>query len=273
MFNISIEKEIAKVRDKSKKQVDDATEDIKLLLDHTAHKEREALKVIGLDNHTTQVERKKGVEIERDIFEAKFKDKVLTTDEIKNLCIKFNLRFLQTREFKGAIDQNLAVKVAKFKEENESTIGNHSTDFYIMAPPEAFKQTSNKLPKRIDPVLFYRIPGSERYVIVHKWGKDFTMFRRFSGWYNEASMHSWIFNSMVVFFAIMLISANFINVVLFTSIGSSLLSLLMLIPSFIIGPLVSCLIYNVDPSQYNRIDDRYTTKNLYSSTSKNSNHG
>ena len=73
--------------------------------------EKEALRAAGLDHHVQKVESDKGVEIERKQLEETYDDLVFTRQEIKDICIKYDLRFLRTEYFKAALDTEIAGKL------------------------------------------------------------------------------------------------------------------------------------------------------------------
>jgi hypothetical protein len=114
-------------------------------------------------------------------------DKVFHISQIESLCKKYYLRFLPSALFNGSIDSALPDKIATFeaiygvrcksevskgrwvyeKEEKENNT-------FIAAPMSSFKLEEK--PK--DPLLFYKI-NDEYYYLIHKWGNDLSMVRRF----------------------------------------------------------------------------------------------
>jgi hypothetical protein len=100
---------------------------------------------------------------------------------IKRVCLKYGLRFLPTRFYKGELDSGIGPKVEEFKallgelpiifeeevlaEGPPANIG--KSQFYIAAPSESFALTL--APK--DPLLFCRL-SLDKFFLVHKWGKD-----------------------------------------------------------------------------------------------------
>lgn len=114
-------------------------------------------------------------------------DKVYHVSQIKKLCNKYYLRFLPSALFKGNIDPCLTDKIATFeitynvkceckvsdsrfyyKEEEKNN------NIFIAAPASSF--SLQKKPK--DPLLFYKI-NDEYYYLIHKWGNDLSVLRRF----------------------------------------------------------------------------------------------
>ena len=158
--------------------------EVQLLLDTAGQEEREALRIVGLEHHVVHAENTRGVEIERKKFEEEYASSSFTESEVKALCMKYDLRMLPTRLFIGKLDGEVASKLKAFVSKHKSEIGNYSDNFYIIAPPKAFMlENQPPKPRRIDPILLYRVPGERnrqenQYVLIHKWGKDFTLYRR-----------------------------------------------------------------------------------------------
>jgi hypothetical protein len=170
------------------------SQEMKLLMDASASEEREILKAAGLDFNIKEVETRISMNVTREKHEADLGRKVFTESEIKSTCLKYNLRFLESKNYKGTIEPDLGAVILKFFKDNNITGGNYVAEnsLYIMAPMNAFNLTENREPKKIDPVLFYRIytPDGPMYALIHKWGKDFTVFRRIMGLARETSW-SW----------------------------------------------------------------------------------
>lgn len=107
-------------------------------------------------------------------------DRVFTIDQIKNLCERYNLKFLQTVHYKGTIDKEAIKKVEQMKRAfNRERLD--SQDFYIAAPAESF----NLQPRPKDPLLFYKLGNADNYYLIHKWGNDISLFRRFLGFQSQ----------------------------------------------------------------------------------------
>lgn len=188
MIKVNVEKEL----DAKRKQSIDGNQIVdsaKLLLAGDHAKERDLLKKIGLGHQIIKAETKHGINLERESLENKFEGKVFTEAEIKSLCLDYNLRFLSTQYFKGNIDLEIGVKIRHFFEKNKLSDGysGDQNSFYIMAPAKAFNLEDRPKPlKNIDPVLFYR-PNNrgDKYLMVHKWGNEFTVARLIGGMMNR----------------------------------------------------------------------------------------
>lgn len=210
-YKVDIVKELEQNREGSKKKVEAVVKDTQLLLESSESKEREALRIAGLDHEIQIVNSERGREIEREDAEAQYGGKVFTSDEIRELCMKYDLKLLKSRRFSGRIDPVLGKKVSDFVEKHHQEIGGHSSDFYIMAPGHSFNLEERKPrpPRNVDPVLLYKIPRKEEYVFIHKWGKDFTVWRRLRGLFFESDISMfWMSSAFYAFLLTVIISVT-----------------------------------------------------------------
>ena len=91
-----------------------------------------------------------------------------TIKEIKNICLKYNLRFLDSSYFKAVFPYEAISKIRAFEEKYNVKIKN----FKIVAPAEVFKlEDCNK-----DPLLFAQL-ADNRYYLIHQWGNDLAWYR------------------------------------------------------------------------------------------------
>lgn len=89
--------------------------------------------------------------------------KVYSSAQIKKLCTRYRLRFLDTKHFKGDIPYEAIAKIkALQKAQNADLQG-----FKMIAPAPMF----NLKNKDKDPLLMLPL-GKDRYYLVHKWGQD-----------------------------------------------------------------------------------------------------
>lgn len=116
-----------------------------------------------------------------------YKQESFTGNQIKALCIKYNLRMLPTSYYNGSIPTDLGRRVAKFAEENNIKADNYNLGrhLFILAPKEQFNMIQH-VPRQVDPILFFRMDGDERatesdtFVQIMNWGSDFSFMRMFS---------------------------------------------------------------------------------------------
>ncbi len=119
-----------------------------------------------LQNSSTTIENR----FNFDILES---DKVFHINHIKQICINYRLRFLDTKYFKGAYPQE-ALNTVKYLE-NKHHI--EISGYKIIAPSKMFV-----LEKADDPLLFAPM-GNDYYYLIHKWGNDLHPFRKLWAWF------------------------------------------------------------------------------------------
>ena len=96
-------------------------------------------------------------------------DKIYHINTIKNICIDYRLRFLDSHLFKNTIPEEAISKIKQLEKNHETVLGG----FKIMAPSKLFK-----LKNYDDPLLFAPI-GNDYYYLIHKWGNDMNPLRKF----------------------------------------------------------------------------------------------
>lgn len=137
---------------------------------------------LGFDYQTAEARR---IRSERTDFAALPQNRIMSTNAIKAVCLKYGLRFLPTRFYKGALDTGIGPAVEKTKallngklplvrepefiqELYERKPGaQDGAQFAIAAPSAAFALQ----PRPVDPLLFLRL-NSLKWFLVHKWGDD-----------------------------------------------------------------------------------------------------
>lgn len=96
-------------------------------------------------------------------------ENVFSLDQIKTVCEKYRLRFLDTKFFKGEIPVEALKKVQEIEDQNKV----HFNNFYIMAPSSLFELED----AQNDPLLFVRI-ADDKFYLIHKWGTDLSWTRK-----------------------------------------------------------------------------------------------
>ena len=98
---------------------------------------------------------------------------VFDLEQIKKLCIKYRLRFLDSKAFKGKIPTEAILKIKAL----EKKFGLKLEGFKIVAPKQLFQLED----KDSDPLLFLQLPNNKFYFI-HKWGGELNRFRALLAW-------------------------------------------------------------------------------------------
>ena len=98
---------------------------------------------------------------------------VFDLEQIKKLCLKYRLRFLDSKAFKGQIPTEAILKIKALEKE----YGVSLEGFKIVAPKQLFQLED----KDSDPLLFLELPNNKFYFI-HKWGGELNRFRALLAW-------------------------------------------------------------------------------------------
>ncbi len=154
-------------------------EKLRNLREHSAQGERILQEVYQLLRRESQEDRisanisgRKGTvenDFDFDLLETK---NIYHIDQIKEICINYRLRFLDTRYFKGKIPEEAISKIKEMERVHDTEI----KGFKIIAPSKLFK-----LEDKDDPLLFAPI-GNGYFYLIHKWGNDLNPLRRVLVW-------------------------------------------------------------------------------------------
>ena len=180
---MSILKELNKSKKAMLTEKNEILSSVKLLMDSDAAEDLRISRALGSYHSLARAEVMVGKKIELEKLDAGYGGNVFKIEDIKNLCIKYRLRFLKSQHFAGHLDIEVFAKLKEFSKETntEITDGNLERKFYILAPDESFTLKANRLPRiSDDPAIFYKIDDSH-YRLIHKWGADFTPLRYLKG--------------------------------------------------------------------------------------------
>ena len=98
--------------------------------------------------------------------------KIYHLEQIRDVCIRFRLRFLDLKYFKNKLPESALEAVNSIEDKHNTVL----TDFKIMAPSVLFR-----LERKDDPLLFVPI-GNGYYDLIHKWGNDLHPMRSILMW-------------------------------------------------------------------------------------------
>tara|TARA_R110002051_G_scaffold315612_1_gene394131 strand:- start:1243 stop:1959 length:717 start_codon:yes stop_codon:yes gene_type:complete len=160
--NINIEEKLKK--EKSKNPISESVlKEFYLILENNANNEVRVIQNI----------KKKGIthvnQFNLDYLET---GSIFHITQIKEICINYRLRFLDSNYFKGEIPESAISKIKKLEQLHQIEIKN----FKIIAPSKLFK-----LKDKDDPLLFAPI-GNDYFYLIHKWGNDLHPLRKFLMW-------------------------------------------------------------------------------------------
>jgi hypothetical protein len=152
--------------------------EVALRLERKKHKSKNTIldevKEFLLENEQQRNLVKNQLQSESSTKSNQFEFDLLETDEIfhistiKNVCIDYRLRFLESHFFKNTIPEEAISKITNLEKKHNTKLNG----FMIVAPSKAFNLVSYD-----DPLLFAPI-GNNYYYLIHKWGNDMTPFRK-----------------------------------------------------------------------------------------------
>lgn len=96
-------------------------------------------------------------------------ENIFTSDEIKKVCIRYRLRFLDASYYKGEIPYEAIQKIKNFNRGPETDL----KKFKILGPSKVFELED----RNADPLLFAPI-GNDKFYLIHKWGNDLVWYKR-----------------------------------------------------------------------------------------------
>ena len=100
-------------------------------------------------------------------------ENVFTLAQIKKVCTRYRLRFLDTIHFKSDYPYNAIAEINAFEKKYNTKI----SSFRIIAPSKAFDlENINQ-----DPLLFAQL-SDNRFYLLHQWGKDLAWYRKILTW-------------------------------------------------------------------------------------------
>ena len=105
-------------------------------------------------------------------FDSLDSKRIYHVSHIRQICIDYRLRFLDTRYFKGEIPREGIQNIKALEREHKIDIQGYK----IVAPSKLFR-----LEDKNDPLLFAPI-GNGYYYLIHKWGNDLHPLRRLMVW-------------------------------------------------------------------------------------------
>ncbi|WP_396634308.1 hypothetical protein [Maribacter sp. R86514] len=159
----NIEQKLSKVRNKQ------------ILSDETRMKEVYDI-LSNLDNELERIEdnitTSRGIPFNNFNIDLLDSGKIYHIDEIKQICIDYRLRFLDTKYFKGQIPAEALSIIKTLEKEHDLEI----KAFKIIAPSKLFK-----LEDKDDPLLFAPI-GNGYHYLIHQWGNDLHPLRKLLMW-------------------------------------------------------------------------------------------
>lgn len=105
-------------------------------------------------------------------FDLLDSSRIFHISDIKEICVTYRLRFLDSRYFKGNFPEEAISEIRQLENDHHISLGN----FKIVAPAKLLK-----LENADDPLLFAPM-GNDYFYLIHKWGRDLHPFRKLLMW-------------------------------------------------------------------------------------------
>ncbi len=154
----NIEEKLQRFKNKTISQ-DNILRDVKQILKQDTKKEETIINTLKTGNDSVE---------NNFIFDLLETDKIYHINTIKDICIDYRLRFLDTKYFKNDIPYSAITKIKELEKSHGISINGYK----IIAPSKLFK-----LENADDPLLFAPI-GNGYYYLIHKWGNDLSPMRK-----------------------------------------------------------------------------------------------
>lgn len=120
-------------------------------------------------------------------------ENVFNLDQIKSICVKYRLRFLEAAAYKAELPAEAILKVKSL----EKKWGVELKNFKIVAPQSLFELEDPDA----DPLLFAEL-GNNKYYFIHKWGSDLNGLRALAAFPLRSFMHLfWTLLTLALIFA------------------------------------------------------------------------
>ncbi len=116
--------------------------------------------------------------------------RIFHLSQIKQICVLYRLRFLNTKYFKAELPAEAIFAIRELERKHDTTL----RGFKMVAPAKYFR-----LENADDPLLFAPI-GNNYFYLVHKWGNDMHPLRKIVMWPLRSLENLIIFSFFFSFF-------------------------------------------------------------------------
>lgn len=188
MFHkVDLQKELKEIKKRSKP---DLLKEVNTIIREDRAQEERIWTSLGRDNHDDE-------EVEN--FIKLDPGNIYNLYEIREICIKYRLRFLDSEKFVGEIPYEAISKIKQLERELNQPL----SKFKIIAPKKLFKLED----KDSDPILFLELPN-KTYYFIHKWGGDLNRYRAALAFPLRSIKHMFFFLMAIAFVFALLIPTD-----------------------------------------------------------------
>jgi hypothetical protein len=128
--------------------------------------------------------------------DADFSSQIFQIEDIRKVCIRFHLRFLDSKLYVGEIPMQAVERIKKLERTT------HFDSFKIMAPKELFELED----ENADPLLFGQLADGS-YELIAQWGNDLSGLRALKS-YPRRNMLTLTGTIALIILSVILITAN-----------------------------------------------------------------
>ncbi|MFP4090069.1 MAG: hypothetical protein ACLFUB_17640 [Cyclobacteriaceae bacterium] len=183
--------------------------EIKDMLKKEERKEQEMLQKLGLSGNAVMDRRYNWLQQQK--LSEQYQGEVYHKDDIKNICMQYNMRMLPVSLYRGPVDHMFAPKLKNFQRKHRLSDEEVEENFFIVAPPEAFELEKRDRPViDLDPLLVYRVDG-HFFRLVHQWGSDLNVFRYVASWKRRDLWNMTLHWFIMTFMVTMLLLGFFVD--------------------------------------------------------------
>ena len=180
-----LDKELKEVSKRDRVQSSLSSETEKLLIGFT-DEQASILARAGLSSNP--IEKKENNQQKRiRVHEQIYNKPAYSGAQLKEMCNKYDLKLLSTKDYFGVVPPNVADSIKSFCDSNNLVIT--PDEMFILAPREMFRKETDLCAEK-DPILFYRTHKGDHsfyaragerdtFSQICNWGSDFSLLRRF----------------------------------------------------------------------------------------------
>lgn len=158
--NISITEALLKTRAKKRNQEDVLLDEVKTILSSDLLKENKILNHLKFYNKSFELLDESEVD----------KSFIFSIDEIKKICIKYRLRFLDSQNYRNEFPYEAILKIKDLN----LIYAKDLKGFKILAPAKAFTKKEKDFPG-----LLFVPTINGNYYLIHSWGKHYKWYKKF----------------------------------------------------------------------------------------------
>ncbi len=198
---------------------------VKEILQKEGEAEQTALQRMGLGYNAISLNQRSWIRQYQ--LNERFEGEIYHVDDIRKICMDYNMRMLPSRLYRGPVDPMFGVKVKNFEKEYHLTQEEVEENFFVVAPPKTFELEKRQRPMvNVDPILLYKV-DDHFYKLIHQWGDDLNVFRYVWSWRRQNLSHMTFHWMLIAFMFTLILLGLFVdtlgNAVIVASLVSGLI--------------------------------------------------